>query len=65
MHRAGHPLATLFTDRNGISSVEYALLLAFLAAGILIAMSTLSNAIMEEFLAAAMCVDSFDPNCIF
>lgn len=52
-------------DRSGISSVEHALLLAFVAAGILAAASTLSDAVIDEFLAAAMCIDSFDPNCTF
>lgn len=58
-------LAALGRDRRGISSVEYALLLALVAAGIVGAASTLGFVVMEELLAAAMCLDSFDPNCTF
>ena len=41
-------LATLWNDESGISSVEYALLLSFVAAGIIIGAEALSNAIENE-----------------
>ena len=41
-------LARLWPDESGISSVEYALLLAFIAAGIFSAAELLSNAAENE-----------------
>ena len=40
--------ARLWADEGGISSVEYALLLAFVAAGIIVAADSLSNAVSNE-----------------
>ncbi len=48
----------LWTDESGISSVEYALLLAFIAAGIIVAAESLSNAVENEMLDAASCIES-------
>jgi Flp pilus assembly pilin Flp len=42
-------LERLWKDESGISSVEYALLLAFIAAGIIAAADTLSNSVMDQF----------------
>ena len=41
-------LTKLWSDECGISSVEYALLLAFVAAGIIVAADSLSNAVSNE-----------------
>lgn len=41
---------------SGISSVEYALLLAFVAAGIIVAAGTLSTAVENELTDAAACI---------
>ena len=41
-------LARLWSDESGISSVEYALLLAFVAAGIIVSADSLSNAVSNE-----------------
>ncbi len=41
-------LSDLWNDESGISSVEYALLLAFVAAGIITAAELLSNAVTNE-----------------
>ena len=41
-------LARLWSDECGISSVEYALLLAFIAAGIIMAAEMLSNAVENK-----------------
>ncbi len=42
---------------SGISSVEYALLLAFVAAGIILAAGTLSTAVENELNDAAACIE--------
>ncbi len=50
-------LGNLWNDESGISSVEYALLLAFVAAGIILAADQLSNAVSNEMLDAAGCIE--------
>ncbi len=50
-------LTRLWGDQSGISSVEYALLLAFIAAGIIVAAESLSNAVENEMLGAASCIE--------
>ncbi len=50
-------LNDLWNDESGISSVEYALLLAFVAAGIIIAAEVLSDAIGNEMGNAAGCIE--------
>ena len=54
-----------WNDESGISSVEYALLLAFVAAGIIFAADSLSNAVSNEMLGAADCIESTSANCTF
>ncbi len=60
-------LSNLWNDESGISSVEYALLLAFVAAGIITAAELLSNAVKNEMTDTANCIegvlDSTDPEC--
>ncbi|MFB3105069.1 MAG: Flp family type IVb pilin [Pseudomonadales bacterium] len=60
-------LKKLWTDENAISSVEYALLLAFVAAGIITAAELLSNAVQNEMTDTANCIegvlDPTDPEC--
>jgi Flp pilus assembly pilin Flp len=51
-------LTRLWGDQSGISSVEYALLLAFIAAGIIVAAESLSNAVENEMIEAASCIES-------
>jgi Flp pilus assembly pilin Flp len=53
----------LWTDESGISSVEYALLLAFIAAGIIVAAEELSNAVENEMLQAASCIEGTGGTC--
>ena len=48
----------LWNDESGISSVEYALLLAFVAAGIIAGAELLSNAVSGEMGDAASCITS-------
>ena len=51
-------LNNLWNDESGISSVEYALLLAFVAAGIIFGAEALSNAVENEMDEAADCIES-------
>jgi len=51
-------LSDLWNDESGISSVEYALLLAFVAAGIIVAADSLSNAVSNEMEEAAACIEA-------
>ncbi len=62
MRRIRKFLKKLWTDNNAISSVEYALLLAFVAAGIIAAAELLSNAVSNEMRDAAGCIEgTLDP----
>jgi len=51
-------LTNLWNDESGISSVEYALLLAFVAAGIIFAAEALSNAVSSEMTETAGCIEN-------
>ncbi len=57
MMRIREFLKILWTDKNAISSVEYALLLAFIAAGIITAAELLSNAVKNEMTDTAGCIE--------
>ena len=57
MLNTGKFLTKLWNDESGISSVEYALLLAFVAAGIIVAADSLSNAVSNEMEEAASCIE--------
>jgi Flp pilus assembly pilin Flp len=50
-------ICNLWNDESGISSVEYALLLAFVAAGIIVAADQLSNAVSNQMNDAAGCIE--------
>jgi len=54
-------LKRLWVDEGGISAVEYALLLAMVAAGISLAAAELGDAVEVEMNAAADCVASANP----
>ena len=56
-------LARLWNDESGISSVEYALLLAFVAAGIITAAEFLSNAVQNEMTDTATCMETDGATC--
>ncbi len=58
MRKTGKFLAKLWSDESGISSVEYALLLAFVAAGIILGAEALSEAVEGEMFDAAACINS-------
>ena len=51
-------LTEIWNDESGISSVEYALLLAFIAAGIIVAAEVLSNAVKNEMTDTAACLEN-------
>ncbi len=53
----GRFLTRLWNDESGISSVEYALLLAFVAGGIIIGADALSSAVRTEMTDAAACIE--------
>ncbi len=57
MSRGWERVARLWSDENGISSVEYALLLAFIASGIILGAETLSNAVENELTETAALFD--------
>ena len=50
-------LKSFWQDESGISSVEYALLLAFVAGGIILAAGQLSTAVQGEMTSAANCIN--------
>ncbi len=55
-------LVRLWNDESGISSVEYALLLSFVAAGIIVAADLLSQAVSNEMTQAATCIETTTPS---
>ncbi len=54
--------AKLWSDESGISSVEYALLLAFIAAGVAIAADQLGGAVETQINGTANCINSSPPD---
>ncbi|MFQ5466678.1 MAG: Flp family type IVb pilin [Kiloniellaceae bacterium] len=61
--RSFRRLAMFGRDRSGISSVEYALLLAFIGGGIVIAASTLSDSISDRMKDSANCIKGTSADC--
>ena len=62
MTRMREFLNNIWADKKAISSVEYALLLAFIAAGIIASAELLSNAVSNELGNAAKCIEgTLDP----
>ena len=58
MQKIATVISNLWNDESGISSVEYALLLAFVAAGIIVAADALSNAVSNEMNESADCIEA-------
>ena len=56
-------MTKLGQDESGISSVEYALLLAFVAAGIIIGAEALSIAVQTEMTETANCITTGAAGC--
>ena len=63
MTHFGRALRRLLGNRRGISSVEYALLLAVIGSGIAVAAGTLTKSISGEMTNAARCIDGTDDDC--
>ncbi len=65
MRKISTKIVKFWADESGISSVEYALLLAFVAAGIIVAADQLSNAVSNEMEDAANCIEATvsSPTC--
>ncbi|RMD61784.1 MAG: Flp family type IVb pilin [Alphaproteobacteria bacterium] len=53
----------LWHQRSGISSVEYALLLALIGSGIVVAANALSESVADQMDRAAECLDGTNPDC--
>lgn len=51
-------LTNIWKDESGISSVEYALLLAFVGAGVVAGATALSTAVEGEMKASATCISA-------
>ena len=58
MSKVGTFLQEFLSDESGISSVEYALLLAFVAGGIILGADALSTAVQNEMTDAAACISA-------
>ena len=64
MTRLSGTLRRVLNQRRGISSVEYALLLAVIGGGIVIGAGQLTNAISSEMGEAADCIRGTDTTCV-
>ena len=56
-------LSGLWADESGISSVEYALLLAFIAGAIIVGADALSGAVSDKMTGTASCIETSGVTC--
>ncbi len=56
-------LRALWRDESGISSVEYALLLAFIGGGIILAADELATAVGDQMNDTAVCIETSGATC--
>ncbi len=56
-------LRALWRDEGGISSVEYALLLALIGGGILLAADELATAVGDQMNDTAVCIETSGVTC--
>ena len=56
-------LSGLWADESGISSVEYALLLAFMGGAILVGAEGLANAVENKMTDTATCIETGGGTC--
>jgi Flp pilus assembly pilin Flp len=63
MERIKRLVRVALRGRRGISSVEYALLLAVIGGGIVLAAGTLTNAVSNEMTQAAHCIKGTSEDC--
>jgi pilus assembly protein Flp/PilA len=62
MTKSGGFLAQFWREEDGAAAAEYALLLAIIAAGLVVAAGTLGTAISNAMDNASTCIDQ-GPNC--
>ncbi len=63
MRKITTTLLEIWNDESGISSVEYALLLSFVAAGVIFGAELLSNAVENEMTNTANCIEGDSDSC--
>ncbi len=63
MTKLGKFLRRILGDNRGISSVEYALLLAVIGSGIVLAAGALSTSISNEMTQSANCINGTSADC--
>lgn len=63
MYRIGQFCAALWRDESGISSVEYALLLAFVGTAIIVGAQALSGAVSNEMDCTANTISTANNAC--
>jgi Flp pilus assembly pilin Flp len=63
MTKLGIALRRMLGNNRGISSVEYALLLAVIGGGIVLAAGALSTSISNEMTQAANCINGTSVEC--
>ena len=56
-------LSGLWADESGISSVEYALLLAFVAGAIIVGAEELATAVADQLTDSASCIETGGASC--
>ena len=56
-------LSGLWADQGGISSVEYALLLAFIVGGIILGAEELATAVADQLINTASCIETSGVTC--
>ena len=62
MSKVASYLSDFWKDESGISSVEYALLLAFVGGGVIAGAVALSDAVQTQMDDTAACINSGDPS---
>jgi Flp pilus assembly pilin Flp len=63
MRKIATMIVKICNDESGVSSVEYALLLSFVAAGIIFGAELLSNAVENEMTDTAKCIEGTGVSC--
>jgi Flp pilus assembly pilin Flp len=63
MRKIQKVLVKLWDDESGISSVEYALLLAFVGGGIILAADALATAVADQMNETAACISGGAAAC--
>ena len=63
MHKFEKFITDVWQDESGISSVEYALMLAFMGGAIVIGATALGDSVGDKLTTAAGCVDGVAADC--